>query len=123
MGTLFTGYLQHNSIQVQKDQLEFAKSQHQENIDFQKRQAFELLINNETEKITKLNKKIHKLQINTDTSYFWNKVYHEDMIEELKNEHVLSKNLIDSKKKTIKFRRSYRRYKFGSYIYNKVFIF
>lgn len=90
-GTLFTGYLQHNSVQVQKDQLEFDKLQHQENINFQKKQAFESLINNETEKITKLNKTIHKLQVNMDTSYFWNKVDHGDMIEELKKELVLSK--------------------------------
>jgi hypothetical protein len=97
-GTLFTGYLQHNSVQVQKDQLIIQKDQliiQKDQLEFDKRQAFESLINNETEKITKLNKKIHKLQVNMDTTYFWNKVNHKDMIEELKNELVLSKRRRD----------------------------
>ena len=58
-GTLFTGYLQHNSIQVQKDQLIIQKDQ----LEFDKKQAFELLINNETEKIIKLNKN-YRIKIN-----------------------------------------------------------
>jgi len=105
-GTLLTGYLQHNSVQVQKDQLIVQKDQliiqkdqliiQKDQLEFDKRQAFESLINNETEKIIKLNKKIHKLQVNMDTSYFWNKVNHKDMIEELKNERALSKRRRDS---------------------------
>jgi len=105
-GTLFTGYLQHNSIQVQKDQLIIQKDQliiqkdqliiQKDQLEFDKKQAFESLINNETEKITKLNKKIHKLQVNMDTSYFWNKIDHGYMIDELKSELVLSKRRRDS---------------------------
>ena len=98
-GTLFTGYLQHNSIQVQKDQLIVQKDQliiQKDQLEFDKKQAFESLINNETEKITKLNKKIHKLQVNMDTSYFWNKIDHGYMIDELKSELVLSKRRRDS---------------------------
>lgn len=97
-GSLFTGYLQHSSVQVQKEQLEVQKEQ----FDFNKELAIKQLqkdiikeredrLQNYDEKIGSLNKKIHKLQIDMDSRHFWNKIDFSETIAELKEENNILK--------------------------------
>lgn len=104
-GSLFTGYLQVSSVQVQKEQLEVQKDQFnfQKNLETKKleqekikleheiiKQREERLLNYD-EKIGILNKKIHKIQVDMDSRNFWNKVDFSGTIEELKEERALLK--------------------------------
>lgn len=115
-GSLFTGYLQHSSVKVQKEQLEFNKIQHVEQMEIQKKQfelqkefqkkQFELQqkelnqriieerekrLLNYDERIKSLNKEIHEIELNMDTRSFWNKVDSSESLKELKREKDILK--------------------------------
>jgi hypothetical protein len=105
-GSLFTGYLQISSVQVQKEQLEIQKEQFnfQKELEIRKleyerikleqeiiKQREERLLNYD-DKIGILNKKIHKIQVDMDSRNFWNKVDFSGTIAELKEEQITLKN-------------------------------
>lgn len=108
-GSLFTGYLQHSSVKVQREQLEFSKIQHIEQMEIQVKQfefqkeiekqkmhsdllkMREERLSNYDDKIGALNKKINKLQVDMDTRSFWNKVDFSGTIEDLRGEREVLK--------------------------------
>lgn len=97
-GSLFTGYLQHSSVQVQKEQLEIQREQFnfQKELEIKKFEEGKLKEREDRllrydEKIGLLNKKVHKLQVDMDTRHFWDKVDFSETIAELKEEKTLLK--------------------------------
>lgn len=115
-GSLFTGYLQYSSVQVQREQLEVQKNQLEtqkdqfgiqfkyqkakdkadlikwrEDLQIEKIKIKQNAINATDEKIGILNKQIHELQIDMDTRHFWNKVDFSREISDLKEEKEVLK--------------------------------
>lgn len=99
-GSLFTGYLQYSSIQVQREQLniqieqfEFQKEQFEfqreierEKLNFNAIKMREERLSNYDEKIDFLNKKIHKLQVDMNSRHFWDKIDFSESLQNLKEE-------------------------------------
>ena len=107
-GTLFTGYLQHNSIQVQKEGIIIQREQlkmQQQQIDMQQEKDKILfliekqkIIDNfnfkKQRSIDDIDLKINNLKINMDTNNFWNKVDYSQQIELLEKQ---KKNILKRK--------------------------
>lgn len=105
-GSLFTGYLQHSSVQVQKDQLEIQKEQFnfqkelelkkfeeeklKEKESFQKwREELDLKkLKTKQKSLNEIDQKIEKYQLDMDTSNFWNKVDHSKQLDFLKRKRL-----------------------------------
>ena len=94
-GSLFTGYLQYSSVQVQKEQLKIQKEQfiyqkEKDKEDFQKwREELDLKkLKTKQKSLNEIDQKIEKYQINMDTSHFWNKVDYSKQIEFLKKKRL-----------------------------------
>ena len=118
-GSLFTGYLQHSSVKIQKEQFEFQKDLElkklnqneikleqnkikleQDKIKLEQDKTIleqhiikqrDKRLANYDEKIGNLNKEIHKIQVDMDSRHFWNKVDFSESIKNLKEEKKLLK--------------------------------
>jgi hypothetical protein len=104
-GSLFTGYLQHSGVQIQKEELgvqreslqvQIKQFEFKKEMEIKKKHSDQLkmreeLLSNYDDKIGVLNKKIHKIKIDMDTHLFWKKADFYESIEELKKERDLLK--------------------------------